>query len=894
MFPGKQMIDFIYQNEATIRLSVFLCGFSLLALWEWAKPRRGLTQVKFKRWFNNITLVVCSTVVVRIVLPTAAIGMAYLSEQQHLGLFNHFELPFLANVVISFILLDLIVFFQHVIFHVLPVMWRIHRVHHSDLDCDVTTGLRFHPVEILLSMLIKLGAIVALGIPVLSVILFEVVLNLMSMFTHSNIRLNKTLERVLRWFIVTPDMHRVHHSIRENETNSNFSFHISLWDRIFGTYMSTPQAGHEGMTIGLDQFREPDWQDIKGLMIMPFSSSVRGYAINYRDTINADELLRVNALVDEQTKYLKQAKETAEQKSRQLHEAVLNLSESESYQRMLVETIIDGFITCDYRGVIDSFNPAAERIFGYKAEEAIGKNVSILMPESAANHHDTHLARYNEAGDSHVIGIGRVVEGQRKDGTIFPVDIALSDTKIGGKQVLTAVVRDVSERVLAQQQLRAQKEQLANVLENTGDAYLTLDKDWAITYVNPVAESCLDINPDEVIGLDLRDALPDIVSMFYKMLRIAMTTHVTQESTVLYGPTMKYLEAHASPTTEGLLVSFRDITLRRKSEDELRLARETEFRNKEKIRLAIELTSYLEAIDQHALVSATDPTGKIIKINEKFCQVSGYSQKELLGKNHRIVNSGTHPKEFFANMWSTIASGDTWKGEICNRSKNGSFYWVDSTIVPVMGVDGKVERYISVRLDITERKLREVELQKAYLDLAKVNSQLDQLSRTDKLTNIANRRHFDETLLNQISQQSRQQSPITLFLCDIDYFKNYNDTYGHLAGDNCLEHVAHSIKSNFTRAGDLVARYGGEEFAVILTDIGKETALTLAERMRVNIEQLKLMHEASAVAKVITISVGVTTLVPDKNTTIAMLVEKADKALYTAKEKGRNNVQYYE
>ena len=188
----NQLVDFIYQNEPAIRLSVFLGGFSLLALWEWATPRRELTQVKFKRWFNNIALVVSSTIIVRIVVPTAAIGMAYLAEQNHWGFINHVELPFWLKVLVTFILLDLIIYFQHAIFHVLPIMWRIHRVHHSDLDCDVTTGLRFHPVEILVSILIKFAAIVALGAPVLTVILFEMVLNLMSMFTHSNIRLNST------------------------------------------------------------------------------------------------------------------------------------------------------------------------------------------------------------------------------------------------------------------------------------------------------------------------------------------------------------------------------------------------------------------------------------------------------------------------------------------------------------------------------------------------------------------------------------------------------------------------------------------------------------------------------------------------------------------------------
>lgn len=437
------MIDFIYEYEASIRLSVFLGGFSLLALWEWAKPKRELTQVKFKRWFNNIALVICSTVVVRVILPTAAIGIAYLVEQKQLGFANLLELPLWLKVLITFILLDLTIYFQHAMFHVLPIMWRFHRVHHSDLDCDVTTGLRFHPVEILLSILIKFTAIITLGAPVLTVILFEAVLNLMSMFTHSNIYLNNTFERMLRWFVVTPDMHRVHHSTRENETNSNFGFNISFWDRIFATYKAEPKAGHLGMTIGLDQFRESNWQGFSGLIYMPFSTSIKGYAINYRDTKNADELA---------------------------------------------------------------------------------------------------------------------------------------------------------------------------------------------------------------------------------------------------------------------------------------LAKEIAIQNQEKAKLASELASYMKAINQLALVSVTDSAGRIIQVNDKFSEISGYSQEELLGQDHRIVNSGTHPKTFFGELWTTIASGNIWLGEICNRAKNGSLYWVDSAIAPIKDIDGTINRYISIRLDITKRKHHEADLIAAKQEAESANN----------------------------------------------------------------------------------------------------------------------------------------------------------------------------
>lgn len=606
------MIDFVYDNEAFLRLGVFLCALVLLAMWEWLWPKRELTQNKLKRWFNNIALMVTGTLVVRVLIPMAAVGAAFFAEQQHLGFASHFELPLWIEIIVVFVMLDLAIYFQHAMFHVLPVMWRFHRVHHSDLDCDVSTGVRFHPVEIFLSIIIKIFLIVTWGAPVLAVVIFEMVLNFMSMFTHSNIRLNEKLERILRWFIVTPDMHRIHHSVEENETNSNFAFHMSIWDRMFGTYKAEPEAGQLGMTIGLTQFREKEWQNYSGLLSTPFSTKISGYAINYRDTKNARELA--------------QAKE---------------------------------------------------------------------------------IALYHE----------------------------------------------------------------------------------------------------------------------------------------------------------------------------------------EKAKLSIELDSYLQAIGQHALVSATDNKGIIVEANDKFVEISGFSRNELLGQNHRIISSGVHKKEFFKKMWETISSGEKWHGEFCNRKKDGELYWVDSAIVPVRGIDGEIERYISVRIDISKRKKYELSIEKVNQELTSANMQLETLSEVDALTGVANRRKFDDILSEYVSTMSRSGASLTLMLCDVDYFKDYNDRYGHQAGDNCLHNIAKSIEENFTRSGDLVARYGGEEFAVILPNINKETAMMLAERMRANVEQLALEHNDSSVAKVVTISVGVITLQLDKNVTAESIIEKADKALYRAKEIGRNRIE---
>jgi len=277
------MKEFIFEYESIIRLSSFLGLFALFAVWEIYSPRRELLNLRRFRWFSNFGLVIISSILIRFIVPTAAVGVALHAETNQLGFLNYFEMPYLAHLVIAFILMDLSIYFQHVMFHALPMFWRFHRVHHSDLDCDVTTGLRFHPGEILISIVFKFVVIISIGAPVLAVVIFEIILNAASMFTHSNIKIPLALERVTRWFFVTPDMHRTHHSVFQNETNSNFGFFISIWDRIFGTYTQTPKDGHKNMQIGLSNFREAKWQNLRWLVYLPFVTKIKGYAINKRD-----------------------------------------------------------------------------------------------------------------------------------------------------------------------------------------------------------------------------------------------------------------------------------------------------------------------------------------------------------------------------------------------------------------------------------------------------------------------------------------------------------------------------------------------------------------------------------------------------------------------------------
>ena len=269
-------------NEASIRLGVFIGVLGAMALWEAAAPRRSRSHFRLKRWPSNLAIVALNTALVRILLPATAVGLALLGTESGRGLLNNLPIPRWAAVLASVVLLDAAIYLQHVMFHAVPALWRVHRMHHADLDFDVTTGARFHPIEILLSMLIKYGAVAALGTPALGVLIFEVLLNATSMFNHGNVRIPLGLDRYLRWVVVTPDMHRVHHSIVVAETNSNFGFNLSWWDRMLGTYRSQPAAGHDGMTIGIDQFRDARELWLDRMLLQPFRGPAGAYPITWR------------------------------------------------------------------------------------------------------------------------------------------------------------------------------------------------------------------------------------------------------------------------------------------------------------------------------------------------------------------------------------------------------------------------------------------------------------------------------------------------------------------------------------------------------------------------------------------------------------------------------------
>ncbi len=282
------MTDLLLSNEGGIRLAIFLGILIAMAIWEVAAPRRRIEIPRVIRWTNNLGVVVIDTILVRLTFPIVAVGLALLAQDKGWGLFNMIEAPTWLAIIASIVILDFAIYLQHVLFHAVPALWRLHRMHHADQAIDVTTGLRFHPIEILLSMVIKLAVVAALGPPAVAVLIFEVLLNATAMFNHSNIRLPEGVDRVLRLFVVTPDMHRVHHSVIQKETDSNYGFNLPWWDRLLGTYIAQPSKGHEGMTIGFEQFRRVREQWLDKMLTQPFRGPASGP--DPRDQKDADDV----------------------------------------------------------------------------------------------------------------------------------------------------------------------------------------------------------------------------------------------------------------------------------------------------------------------------------------------------------------------------------------------------------------------------------------------------------------------------------------------------------------------------------------------------------------------------------------------------------------------------
>lgn len=273
-------MEAIVEHEPAIRMAVFFSILIGMAAWELAAPQRRVEIPRLVRWSNNLGLVALDALLVRFLFPVVAVGLAVIAQENGWGLLNQLSIPTWIITILAVLALDFAIYLQHVLFHAVPALWRLHRVHHADLEFDVTTGVRFHPLEIVISMAIKLLLILALGPSAIAVLVFEILLNGTSLFNHSNVRLPPKLDAALRLFIVTPDMHRVHHSILPSETNSNFGFNLPWWDWILGTYLAQPSAGHTGMTIGIEQFRTRRDLWLDRLLFQPFRGPASGYPIN--------------------------------------------------------------------------------------------------------------------------------------------------------------------------------------------------------------------------------------------------------------------------------------------------------------------------------------------------------------------------------------------------------------------------------------------------------------------------------------------------------------------------------------------------------------------------------------------------------------------------------------
>ncbi|MBN2159305.1 MAG: sterol desaturase family protein [Spirochaetes bacterium] len=263
-------------------MTVLLGIFAAVAGWEVAAPRRELWIGRLNRWFSNFSIIFFNSILLRLIFPVLPLTVAVIARERGWGIMNYFDIPVWLAVPLGLILLDLVAYLQHVMFHTLPILWRLHLVHHADIDVDVTTGLRFHPMEVILFMIIRLAAVSVIGPDPLAVAVYEIALGGMLLFGHGNVRMVPSLDRALRFIAVTPDMHRVHHSSEAIEANGNFGFILSWWDRLFGTYREQPAAGHEGMTLGLAQYRDPAALSLPRLMALPFVAEPGGYDINGR------------------------------------------------------------------------------------------------------------------------------------------------------------------------------------------------------------------------------------------------------------------------------------------------------------------------------------------------------------------------------------------------------------------------------------------------------------------------------------------------------------------------------------------------------------------------------------------------------------------------------------
>lgn len=496
-----------------------------------------------------------------------------------------------------------------------------------------------------------------------------------------------------------------------------------------------------------------------------------------------------------------------------------------------------------------------------------------------------------------------------KDDTAIDVEVKEAYTLYHNLPSIMVVFRDITNRKQSEAKLLQAMEELEQsetryriLTDLSPDAVLVISH-GCISFANKKASELYGASsPEELIGITGMEHIHSGDREFLRQ-KIEQSTKkkpgslpdILEIRIVTSTGKIVYTEASASPVqfkgAPSLLIVFRDITKRKETEQSISKVYEKIKQNnielagqKEKLQSALQYLSDIKfSLDVSSILVITDQNGMIVNINDKFCEISKYTKNELLGQSNRIINSGYHDPSFFKEMWRTIQNGNVWKGEIRNRAKDGTYYWVSHTIVPFRNSQGDIYQYMSIQHDITSQKENEEKLWE-------MNERLRALAQVDGLTGIGNRRFFDEELKKQWGRAVQDSTPLSAILLDVDYFKLFNDYYGHQTGDECLKSIAQAVNSSLLRAGDIGARYGGEEFVVLLPNTDQPGALLVAERIRATIEALKIPHRQSEISSVVTSSLGVATLFPTRINHIKDLIAIADKALYRSKREGRNRV----
>ncbi len=519
---------------------------------------------------------------------------------------------------------------------------------------------------------------------------------------------------------------------------------------------------------------------------------------------------------------------------------------SERRVTAILDTVGDAIITINEQGIIETFNPAASSIFGYPESEAVGQNVRILMPEPYQGEHDDYLQRYLSTGEKKIMGMGREVQGIRRDGTVFPIYLNVTEAILLNKRMFVGIIRDITERKQTERKLQ----NLASFPEVNPNPIIEIDRGCRITYANSAAYRDFPGIEQQGCAHPVLAGLQDMVDAFSGEERGLIIRSIEAGG--------RFYEQHISqvPGERKLRLYITDVTERREAEERLRLS-----------------AKFFEETTEALVV--TDLDANILDVNAAFEEMSGYRKEEVLGKNPRVLKSGRHGPEFYEQMWRDIVENGSWQGEIWDRRKNGELYPKWMSISTVRDDNGNPTHYVGISADISRLK--------------KTEEQLEFLAHYDQLTGLPNRLLAHERLDQAIALAHRHGHMLAVLLLDLDDFKRINDSLGHLIGDQLLNEVGRRLQEN-VRESDNVARLGGDEFTVLLRNIkDPENAAHIARNI---IDSLSEPFELEGHTVYISTSVGIT-IFPDDGEDMLTLMKNADTAMYHAKRTGKNTYQFF-